>query len=100
MGAAVSEVDHHDDRRDRQPVADDRERPRVAGVALVDEPADGASIQVMRPPRKQRAFPAVRAPLADAAPKRGQDHCTFSSEMSKSSVAFDGIFVGSGDVEP
>ena len=34
-----AEVDEDDDRRDRKPIADDRERPRVAGIALVDEAA-------------------------------------------------------------
>ena len=42
MRAPEAEVDQDDDRGDRQAVADDRERPRVAGVALVDEAADGA----------------------------------------------------------
>jgi hypothetical protein len=46
MSAAVPEVNERDDRGDRQAVADDRECPGVAWIALVDEPADGTPFEV------------------------------------------------------
>ena len=73
MGAAVAEVDHRDDRRNRQPIADDRERPGVTWVALVNETADGTPVEVVRPALEQWSLPAVRTALGEAAMKRRQD---------------------------
>src|SRR5207245_7147130 len=89
-----------DDDGDRQPIADDCEGPCVACVALVDEPADRAVIEVMSPSGKDRPLSAVRTSSADAAAQRGEDHCTRFSVISKTSVAFAGILVGSGVVLP
>jgi hypothetical protein len=55
---------------------------------------------VVRPAGEERAFAAVRTASAHAAAKRGQDHCTFKSVTSNSSVAFGGIFDGSGVDDP
>src|SRR5206468_3951119 len=83
----VAEVDEHDDRGDRQAVADDRERPRVAGIALVDEAADRAPLEVMCPAGEEQSYAAVRTAPADAAAQGRADHCTPVSVMSNSSVA-------------
>ena len=100
MCAKEAKVDDDDQRGHGKSIADDRERPRIARIPFVHQTADRAAIQMARPAGEERAFAAVRAPLADAAPERGQDHCTAISVMSNSSVAFEGIFVGSGDVVP
>src|SRR5436853_5591152 len=91
MGAAVAEVDEDDDRGDRQPIAHDREGPRVARVALVDQTTHRATFEVMRPAREERTLAAVRTALAQPAAEGGADHCTPVSVMSKSSVAFAGM---------
>src|SRR5262249_445427 len=91
LTASLAEVDEDDNRRDRQAIADDRERPRVAGIALVDEAADRAPVEVVRPAGKQRPFAAVRTALADAAAQGREDHCTTVSVTSKISVAFGGM---------
>ena len=49
MGPEQAKVHEDDARRDRQPIADHRERPRVAGIALVYEAAGRASVDVMAP---------------------------------------------------
>src|SRR5262245_36983611 len=91
MRASVAEVDQDDDCGDRQTVADDRDRPRVAGVAFVHEAADRAALDVMHPAREERPFSAVWTAFRDTATQRGEDHDTPVSVMSKTSVAFGGI---------
>src|SRR6185503_13519048 len=71
--ARHAEVNQHDDHGNRQPVADDGEGPGVAWVALVDEPAHRAALEVMREAGKDRALAAVRASLAKAAAERGEN---------------------------
>src|SRR6185436_9337404 len=97
---AVAEINQHDDRGDWQPVADDRECPRIAGVSFIDQAAYRAAFEVMRPTGEQRPFAAVRTASPDAAAQRGQNHCTFNSVTSNSSVAFGGIVDGSGVEDP
>src|SRR5688572_11657408 len=70
MRSADAEVNQGDDRRDRQPIADDRERPRVSWIPFVDEAADLAALEVMGPPREQAALAAVRAALSQSASQR------------------------------
>src|SRR6266542_2781346 len=54
-------------------VADDRECPCIARIALVHQAADGAFREMVRPAGKQPSFPAVRAPSRGAAAKRRGD---------------------------
>src|SRR5687768_17403955 len=70
MRSDDTQVNDGDARRNRQSIADDRERPRVSGVAFVHEAADRTSLEVMRPPREQGALAAVRAALAQSAAQR------------------------------
>ena len=62
-----------DQQAERQTIADDRECPCVACIALEHEPAVAASLQVMRPAREKRADAAMRTPLHDAPPERRRD---------------------------
>src|SRR5450631_3017775 len=67
-----AEIDEDDDGRDRNPIADDREEPGVARVALEHQPAMGTSLEVLRPPGKKRTPAAMRAapapPPAESCP--------------------------------
>jgi len=106
MRPPESEIDQRDDDGDRDAVADDRERPGVAGVTLEHESAGTASLEMMRPAGEQRALAAVRTPAARAAANRGDDlggarhvsatrrrsaYPTLINVMSKTIVAFGGI---------
>ena len=96
--AAEADIDQDDDRANRNPIADDRECPRVAGIALVDQTADGAPFEVVCPSLKQRALSAVRTTFGEAAAKRRHDQMTAHtvyetdvSVISKTSVALAGM---------
>ena len=85
--ADEAEVDDGDDRGDRQAVADHREGPRVAGIALEDQAAVRAALEVTPSSREQRADAAVRTPLPPAALSR-QEQCRSSfAAFSSSSLA-------------
>jgi hypothetical protein len=71
--AAVPEIDQDDDRGDRQAIADDRERPGVAGIPFEYETAGRAAFEMVRPAGEERARAAVGAALREAAAQRGED---------------------------
>jgi len=68
-----SEVDEHDRRGDRQPIADDRERPGVARIPFEHQTADRTPVAMCAPPIEQPSGAAVRTPLPQAARKRSSD---------------------------
>ena len=70
---AKAEVQQHNPGGHRQAIADDGEGPGVAGVALVDQAAVAAAIEVVREPRKQGSAPAVWTAPAKAAAERPQN---------------------------
>ena len=57
-----AEVNQDDDRRDRQPIADDGERPCITGIRFEDEAAARTAFKV-GPPGKQPALTAVGTAL-------------------------------------
>src|SRR6185503_2894962 len=89
--ARHAEVNQHDDHGNRQPVADDGEGPGVARVALVDEPAHRAALEVMREAGKDRALAAVRASLAKAAAERGANQLSTCHATSAARSLLHGV---------
>ena len=78
-----SEIDENDGDGDREPVADDGEQPRVAGVAFVDEAARRTSLDVVRPAGEQRSDSAMRTAPRHAAPER----CEHESDAGMRTIA-------------
>ena len=72
MRADHSEIDQDDNHGNRQPIADDGEGPRIAGITCEDQTADRTAFK-MRPPGKQWPFAAVRTAFAQPAPKHRAD---------------------------
>ena len=66
------EIDQDDHRGKWQPIAEDGEGPCITGIACEDQAADRTAFQV-GPPGKQPPLAAVRAALAQSAPKRRAD---------------------------
>ena len=71
MRSDDAEVNERDDRRDRQPIADDRERPRVAWIAFVDQAADRTALEMMDHPANSRPWPQCGQRLSS--PRRSAD---------------------------
>ena len=72
VAADDAEVEQHDQRAEGEPVADNRERPRIAAVALEDETARRAALEMVRVSRKQRANAAMRTTPLPAARDRSK----------------------------
>ena len=100
MRRADSEINQQDDRVNRDAVADDRERPGVAGIPLVHQTAHRTLVEVMRPAGKDRTLTAMRAALRSAAADCRQDaihtYNELVSEISKTSVALTGTLLLGG----
>jgi hypothetical protein len=75
MRSAKAEVEQRDDRGDRQPIADDRERPGVARIAFVDQTTNLATVEVM-PAGEKRTLTAVGTPLQQSTSESGRDQST------------------------
>jgi len=67
-----AEIDQDDDRGNGEPIADDDEGPRIPWITCEDQTADRTAFK-LGPPGKQWPFAAVRAALAQPAPKRRPD---------------------------
>src|SRR4051812_667763 len=78
-----SEIDQEDDAANRQPVADDGEGPRVAGVAYEDQAADRTAVQ-LRPAGKEPPVAAVRTAVAQSAPERRLDQLRAGQRHTRS----------------
>src|SRR4029077_893617 len=73
MPRAGAEIDDRDDRRDRQPISDHGEGPRVARIPFVNEPAIRTALHVRPEPGEERASPAMWAALPQPASDRRDD---------------------------
>src|SRR5471032_2719243 len=82
MRRADSEINQQDDRGNRDAVADDRERPGVAGVALEHQTATRAALGVLPSVREEGTDAAMRTPPRDAASKGGQNRRDLCSPSS------------------
>ena len=75
MRSRDAEVDKDDDGGNRKTIADDREEPGIAGIALEDKPAVGAALSVLRPAMKERPSTAVGTSFAPPAAESRPNHC-------------------------
>ena len=71
--ARDAEIDHGDEEEQWNPVADDREGPGIAGIALEDQAADRAALEMVRPSIEERAASTVWTPFAPASRERSAD---------------------------
>jgi hypothetical protein len=67
------EIDQDDHHAKGQPIAEDGEGPRITGVTCEDQTADRTAFK-KGPSGKQWPLAAMRAALAQPAPKRRADH--------------------------
>jgi hypothetical protein len=75
MRSDDAEVDEDDDRGNREPIADDGERPCVSGIPLEDQPAPRTALEVA-PAVEQLSLAAMRTALPQPTAKRGSGHST------------------------
>jgi hypothetical protein len=80
-----SEIDQDDHHGNGHPIAEDDEGPRITGITCEDQTADRTAFK-MGPPGKQRPFAAVRAALAQPAPKRRADQFRAGRRHTQKSV--------------
>jgi hypothetical protein len=87
---------HNDDDRNRQAVADNREGPGVARVALVDQAAMRAFVDVLPSTGEQVALPTVRTPFAPATARRLSNHLAKGPSQDSAATLYLIILLGVG----
>src|ERR1700730_4449838 len=75
-------IHQHDDRGNRQTVADDRERPRVPRVSFVDEAARWTAFDMVRPSREERTQAAGVTAPPQSAPECHRDKVAIDCHAS------------------